>query len=91
MGGGPEFFFFELHGEIAHSPKKPRSLNFASTRRLPGWTGDESSGIESSRELKQTKSNLDQKNAGSGIPDGPVVDVKEWKPEKFDLLLRDIH
>ncbi len=87
MGVGPEHFFFELHGEIAHSPQKPRSSNFAKIRPLPDWTGDESSGIESTRELKPPRTDFDQRD----IPNGPVVDVKDMSPERFDLLLRDIH
>ena len=79
-------FFFSRKGEIVHSIRR-----LGSQRRLPDWTGDESSGVESTRELRQTTTDLSQRNVGNGVPEGPVVDVKEWKPEKFDLLLRDIH
>lgn len=89
--GVPDRFFFDLHGEIAHSPKEPRISKFASKRRLPGWTGDESSGIESTRELSQTRTDLVQRGAGNGIPEGTVVYVDKMTPEKFDLMLKDIH
>lgn len=90
--GGPEHFFFDYQGEIAHSPKKPRSQRLLEHQnRLPNWTGDESNGIESTRELSQTRTDLDQRNAGNGIPDGTVVYVDKMTPERFDLMLKDIH
>lgn len=89
--GVPDRFLFDFHGEISHSSKELRISKFAGKRCLPGWIGDESNGIESTRELSQTRTDLGQRSAQNGIPGGPVVYVDKMTPERFDLMLKDIH